>query len=281
MKRPRHVLPQGMKPVMFVKLFRITAFIALNLLCLPAGVIANLLTVPVGRLMRARAQAVMTMLWSKAACRIFGIRVRLGGSRGKHDGFMVCNHVSYSDIFVLGSLGPTVFLSNHEVRGWPLFGWVAELGGVVFVNRNSKRAALGAISELERKLKAGVTVVVFPEGTTSDGASVGPFRSAFFNIPVRQNIYVRPAGLRYHEKVADYVAWHGGAKLAPHFWRFAGLRRIDAVVTFRPLLRPQSGGISNVEARKRLRTLAHESVVSAFESGGAKGGPWKTGNQQR
>jgi 1-acyl-sn-glycerol-3-phosphate acyltransferase len=249
-----------------MRLFRITIFLMLNLICLPAGGIVNLILLPAG-LLRSRAQAIMTMFWSKAACLLFGIRVKKGGRRKKEGGFTVCNHAGYVDVFVMGSLRPTVFLSNHEVRGWPLIGWLAALGGVVFVNRNSKRAALTAMRQLERKIESGVTVIVFPEGTTSDGKMVGPFKSAFFNIPVRQNIPVRPAGIRYSPNIAEDVAWHGGAKIAPHFWRFAGLGRIDVSVHFGPMINPQPIEISSVEARKRLCLLARESVIAAFEAG--------------
>lgn len=251
---------------MLMRLFRITIFLALNLICLPAGGIVNLILLPTVRL-RSRAQAIMTMLWSKATCLIFGIRVKKGGRRKKEGGFTVCNHAGYVDVFVMGSLRPTVFLSNHEVRGWLLIGWLAALGGAVFVNRNSKRAALKAMSQLERKIESGVTVIVFPEGTTSDGKTVRPFKSAFFNIPVRQNIPVRPAGIRYSGHIAEDVAWHGGAKIGLHFWKFAGLGRIDVSVHFGPKINPELNEISSVEARKRLCLLAHDSVVAAFEAG--------------
>jgi 1-acyl-sn-glycerol-3-phosphate acyltransferase len=251
---------------MLMRLFRIFVFFALNLTFLIAGGLVNLILLPAGRL-RSKAQAIMTMLWSRAICKIFGIRIVKGGRRKRSGGFTVCNHAGYADVFVMGGLRPTVFLSNHEVRRWPLFGWLAALGGVVFVNRNSKRAALKAMRQLERKIESGVTVILFPEGTTSDGKTVRPFKSAFFSIPVRQNIPVRPACIRYPEHIADHVAWHGGAKIAPHFWRFAGLGRIDVSVYFGPLVNPQSDGISSVEARKRLCSLAHESVVAVFNAG--------------
>jgi 1-acyl-sn-glycerol-3-phosphate acyltransferase len=253
---------------MLLKFIRIAVFIALNLICLPVGIIVNMILLPAGRL-RARAQAVMTMIWAKASCLIFGIRVHRAGRCQKGGGFTVCNHAGYADVFALGSLRPTAFLSNHEVRRWPLFGWIAMLGGVVFVNRNSKRAALKAMQELEYKVKSDVTVIVFPEGTTSDGRTVRPFKSAFFNIPARHNIPVRPVGIRYSGLVADDVAWHGSAPMAAHFWRFAGLKRIDVTVNPGPLINPRFGDLSHIDARKRLRSLAHENVVSAFEAAGA------------
>jgi 1-acyl-sn-glycerol-3-phosphate acyltransferase len=252
-----------------LKLIRIVAFIALNLASLAVGVLVNLALLPAARL-RAVAQAWMTMVWAKASCLIFGIRVRKGGRRKKGGGFTVCNHAGYADIFVMGSLRPTVFLSNHEVRGWPLFGWLASLAGVVFVNRNSKRAALGAMRQLEQRMETGVTVVVFPEGTTSDGTAVRPFKSAFFDIAVRRNAPVRPAGIRYPGGLAAYAAWHGAVPLAPHFWKFAGLGRMDVTVHFGPLLYPP-GDMAPVEARKCLRSLAYEAVTEAFAGTERKG----------
>lgn len=249
---------------MLIRIYRIIFFPAVNLIFLVAGGVVNLLLIFSDR-RRARTQAVMTMLWAKAACSILGIRPLKSGRRNK-DGahFIVCNHASYVDVFAMGSLRPVAFLSNHEVREWPLFGLLAVLGGVVFVNRNSKRAALEAMTALKRKIEAGVTVVVFPEGTTSNGRTVRPFRSAFFDIPVKQDIPVRPAAIKYPEDVVDSVAWHGGAKILPHFWTLAGIKKIEVLVRFGPTIYHITEGGAPGEARKRLCSLAYESVVGAW-----------------
>jgi 1-acyl-sn-glycerol-3-phosphate acyltransferase len=250
---------------MLLKTYRSLLLIILNLVLLFPGMLLNLLFLPAGR-SRAKMQAVMTMLWSRAMCSILGIRVAKGGRRTKSVFFTVCNHASYVDVLAMGSLKPTVFLSNHEVKGWPLIGWLARLGGTVFVNRNSKRASLRSMLEIERKIDYGIRVVIFPEGTTSDGRSVKAFKSTFFNIPARHNMHVRPVSIRYAEEVADKVAWYGGKKIGPHFWTLAGLRKINVAVLYGHPIPPQSVGVSTVEARKRLRDLAHESIVQGFEA---------------
>jgi 1-acyl-sn-glycerol-3-phosphate acyltransferase len=153
----------------------------------------------------------------------------------------------------------------QEVKSWPIVGWLAYLGGTVFVNRASKRAALNAMSEIEMKVDWGITVIIFPEGATSDGRSVKAFKSTFFKIPVSRNIPVRPASIRYAEDVVDAVAWHSGAHVLSHFWNLAGLKTIRASVYYGAPIMPLAEWGTAVEARKQLRTLAHESVAAGFE----------------
>ena len=93
-------------------------------------------------------------------------------------GLIVSNHLSYLDILVLASVAPAAFVSKADVRGWPMFGWLATLGGTVFIERE-RRTHVGAVNrEVERALADGVPVVVFPEGTSSAGANILPFRSS-------------------------------------------------------------------------------------------------------
>ena len=251
--------------MMLRKIYRTLLVIISNIIFLFPGVLLNLLFLPAGR-SRARMQAVLTMLWSRAMCAILGIRVAKEGHGMKSVCFTVCNHASYADVFAMGSLGPTVFLSNHEVKEWPVIGWLARLGGTVFVNRNSKRAALQSMRAIEMKIEYGITVIIFPEGATSDGRTVRGFKSTFFNVPVRQNIRVRPVSIRYADEIVESVAWHGGARIGPHFWHLAGLRKIDVSLRFGRPIPPQPGDVPAVEARKRLSALAHESIVKGFEA---------------
>jgi lyso-ornithine lipid O-acyltransferase len=249
-----------------LKIYRSSLFLVANLALLFAGLLVNLVLIVPGR-KRARAQALLTMLWSRAMCGILGIRIKKCGRRWQGGGLTVCNHASYADVLVMGSFKPTVFLSNHEVRGWPLIGWLASLGGTVYVNRTSKKAALHAIRLLEQKIDCGITVIVFPEGTTSDGKSVRAFKSTFFSIPVRQRIAVRPAGIRYSDAVVAEVAWHGGAGIGPHFWNLTGIPKISVSVHFGASINPGFYGISPVDARKRLCAAAHDSVSALFDAG--------------
>jgi 1-acyl-sn-glycerol-3-phosphate acyltransferase len=217
---------------------------------------------------RARANAISTMLWARTMCSILGIRVIKRGAAMESGGFTVCNHMSYLDVFVMGSVRPSSFLSNHEVKGWPVVGWLASLGGTVFVNRKSKRAALDAMREIEQKIDADIAVIIFPEGTTSDGRSVKAFKSTFFKVPAGRNIPVVPVSIRYAPDMQDELVWHGGMKLAPHFWKIIGFRRIEVTVHFSRPIGESSDAFSSAELRKRLCAEAYKSVVAGFNACG-------------
>jgi 1-acyl-sn-glycerol-3-phosphate acyltransferase len=200
--------------MLIIRTYKTIIFFASNFFFLFVGAAINLFAIPCGERRRARAQAVLTMLWCKCVCFILGIHVTKSGHRSKKGGFTVSNHAGYADVFVMGSQRPTSFLSKHDVRDWPIIGWLAYLGGTVFVNRNSKRAALLAMAEIEKKIDAGITVIIFPEGTTSHGKTIRVFKSTFFKIPVTKNIPVRPASIKYADDAVAAVAWYGGMHIA-------------------------------------------------------------------
>ena len=141
-------------------------------------------------------------------------------------------------------------------------GWLASLGGTIFVNRESKRAAVGVMQEIERKIDHGVTVIIFPEGATSDGKALRRFKSTFFRVPARKNVPVTPVSIRYPNALLGAVAWYGGMKLVPHFWNLLGSKSINAALCFNQPVYGPDGEISAVEARKRLCALAYESIAT-------------------
>jgi 1-acyl-sn-glycerol-3-phosphate acyltransferase len=253
--------------VTLLKISRISLLIPASLVFLLAGLGVNLFFSGSDR-RRARANAISTMLWARAMCSILGICVVKRGVVMGKGCFTVCNHMSYLDVFAVGSIRPSAFLSNHEVKGWPVVGWLASLGGTVFVNRKSKRAALDAMREIEQKIDAGIAVVMFPEGTTSDGRSVKAFKSTFFRVPASRKIPVAPVSIRYALDMQDELVWHGGMKLAPHFWKIIGFRRIVASLYFSQPVSESADAFSSAELRKRLCARAYESVVVGFNACG-------------
>lgn len=243
------------------RIYRLMLLIPMSLFFLAAGVCVNLLLAGYER-GRARADAVCTMLWSRAMCLILGIKVSRSGLEHALSGFAVCNHVSYLDIFVMGSVCPSSFLAKSEVKGWPLMGWLATLGGTIFINRELKKTAIVVMREIELKIDHGVMVIIFPEGTTSDGRSIRRFKSTFFSVPARKNIPVTPVSISYPEELLGTIAWYGGMKLVPHFWNLLGIKRIEAALHFNEPVYSPKEHVSAVEARKRLCTLAYESVAT-------------------
>ena len=261
-----------------LKTYRLLLIIMVSLFFLAAGIGVHVFLIA-GQSTLARARALCTMWWAKTMCGILGIRINKGGQlAGKRDSFTVCNHISYIDIFVIGSIRPSVFLAKHAVRNWPIAGWMANLAGTVFINRESVKNAVEAMEVMEVRIDSGVNVVMFPEGTTSDGKKINPFKSSLFNLPASRNFTVSPLSIRYTgingnyvtSDMLDTIAWYGEMQLVPHFWDLLGLRSIEAALHFNPVIEPEGHSVSLSTARKRLCTLSYESVVSGFARCGQK-----------
>ena len=122
--------------------------------------------------------------WLQQSCRralrVFNIEVETQGPIPT-SGLLVCNHLSYLDILVLGALAPAAFVAKREVRFWPILGLFATLAGTVFVDRRKRTRVGEANQKMENLLKTGVVTVLFPEGTSSDGSTVLPFKSALLD----------------------------------------------------------------------------------------------------
>src|SRR5882672_10787489 len=126
--------------------------------------------------------------WLNLCCRrhlkIFGYVGTISGEIPK-SGLLVSNHLSYLDILVICANAPSVFVSKADVRRWPLFGWLAALAGTVSIERE-RRSHVGAVNqEIQSALDEGILVVIFPEGTSSDGETVRPFRSSLLEPALR------------------------------------------------------------------------------------------------
>jgi 1-acyl-sn-glycerol-3-phosphate acyltransferase len=155
---------------------------------------------------------------------------------------------------------------------------MANLAGTVFINRESMKNAVDAMGAMEDRIDSGVNVVMFPEGTTSDGKTINPFKSSLFNLPAGRHFTVSPVSIRYtgiNGKYAtpdmlDAIAWYGEMRLVPHFWDLLGLRSIEAALHFNPVIEPGSDSLPLSLARKRLCALSYKSISSGFADCGQK-----------
>jgi len=185
-------------------------------------------------------------IFHRGCCRILGLDVELWGERSRErPTLFVCNHTSYLDIIALGGVLPGSFVAKREVRGWPLFGWLSTLQRTVFVDRKRDATAKHR-DEMIVRLEAGDSIVLFPEGTSSDGNRVLPFKSAFFSIaeqPVNgRPLAVQPVSISYTKlngipmgrRYRPNYAWYGDMDLAAHLYEMAGLGRATVVVECHP-----------------------------------------------
>lgn len=212
-------------------------------------VVATLILLPVQWLcvrLSWRAQRTIPVVFHRIVCRLLGVRVRQVGAEATQRPLLIAaNHVSWLDISVLGSRMPLSFVAKSEVASWPLFGTFARLQRSVFVDRQRRTATARTTSEIARRLTDGDAMVLFAEGTSSDGARVLPFRSALIGAAQAalagsgeadavETVWVQPLAIAYtrmhglpmDRRVRPAVAWFGDMDLAPHLW---GLLKIGAI----------------------------------------------------
>ncbi|MFA9439831.1 lysophospholipid acyltransferase family protein [Uliginosibacterium sp. sgz301328] len=134
--------------------------------------------------------------WARKLVDILGIRLRQESIDLPPGSLVVSNHISWIDIFVINALTPTTFVCKDDVRGWPIIGWLVEHTGTVFIERGSRAAAVRTGEVISQRLQAGERIVFFPEGTTTDGSQLLPFRAALFQTAA-ESAAVAPLALRY------------------------------------------------------------------------------------
>lgn len=200
--------------------------------------------------------------WARALAWILGLRVRFEGAPPSGRYLLIANHLSYMDVVTLMCVVDARFLSKAEVAGWPLIGPVARFAGTLFVDRTRRTDLPRVIGEIDRSLAAGRGVAFFPEGTSTAGFEVLPFRPSLFEVAARGELEVACAALHYqtpaHEPPAEWsVCWWGDAGFLEHFWPLLGLSRYEAVVSF------SEARLWNAD-RKQLAEEAHAEVVRLF-----------------
>jgi 1-acyl-sn-glycerol-3-phosphate acyltransferase len=183
----------------------------------------------------------------RVLCKLLRIRVRVIGGR-VHDrpALFISNHVSWADILVIGSVAPVAFVAKSEVADWPLVGTSARLQRTVFVDRSRRHQTGDAIAEIVKRLASGTSVVLFAEGTSSDGNRVLPFRSALIGAVkeaasrAEHGILIQPMSICYTDlngipmgrQHRPTVAWYGDLDFLPHIKAFIERGAIDAVVSY-------------------------------------------------
>ena len=144
-----------------------------------------------------RTNPYVTSWWHGRVASILRLEITTSGYRPQSPALIVSNHVSWLDIIVLGHLTPTSFLSKHEVREWPVIGWLATAAGTLFIRRGGGQASLISQAIGDRLASDGL-LTLFPEGTTTDGRDVRPFFSRLFGAAIDTGTPIVPTSLRYH-----------------------------------------------------------------------------------
>ncbi len=207
----------------------------------------------------------ITQFVCRNAFRILGIGFRTSGDLMAERGAVVANHTSWLDIFALNARKRVYFVSKAEVAKWPGIGWLARATGTVFIERDRKKAKEQTLV-FETRLKAGHKLLFFPEGTSTDGLWVLPFKTtlfaAFFADELRDFMYVQPVSVVFHAPVGEpdrFYGWWGDMDFGPHLLKTLGARRQGAV----ELIYHAPAKVSDFENRKTLAAHCEEAVRHA------------------
>jgi len=195
-----------------------------------------------------KIRRVLPRFWHRVACRVLGIRVRVHGTlETKRPLLLAANHASWKDILVLGSVADVVYIAKSDVRDWPVFGILARLQATIFVEREQRQKTGEQVNEIAERLTAGEIVVLFPEGTTSDGNRLLEVKSSLFGaaasaVPHAPDgiVHIQPVSIaytglhgmamgRYHRPIA---AWPGDIELLPHLMGILRAGAVDVDVDF-------------------------------------------------
>lgn len=212
--------------------------------------------------------AVWIHRWCRRIVRVMGFRCRVDGwvPRG---GAVVSNHLSYLDILIYSSVRPFVMVAKTEVRRWPVMGWITSRAGPVYVERGGgPKTWSGVNAAMAEAYRSGLPVLFFPEGTTTDGTDVLPFRRGLFHSVLNNWVPLRTAALRYSLEthaansgatVGKEVCWWGEMPFVSHLFRVLGLSGLSVDVRFGDeVLTRRDRFVMSQTAQARVAAMYHE-----------------------
>ncbi len=213
----------------------------------------------------------------RVLCWLLRIRVQVKGAPAQgRPALYVSNHASWADILVIGSIAPVAFVAKREVASWPLVGITAKVQRTVFVDRARRHQTAEAVSEIVRRLTEGTSVVLFAEGTSSDGNRVLPFRSALLGATQEisvdagaDDILIQPMSIGYTgqhgvpmgRQHRPLVAWYGDLDFLPHIKTFIARGAVDVVVSYGEPISARGAG-----DRKAMTNMLEGSVRDLLAS---------------
>ena len=216
---------------------RIVGVVKIFLLCLLvlAGLACSILSV----FLTYGYYQKIARFWHKCVVRVAGVQCEFSGAVHVPGALVVSNHVSWLDISVVGSELPVVFLAKGEIEGWPVLGFIIKTAGTLFIDRG--RGAKDANAKLSESLSKNQSVLIFPEGTTTDRHTVNRFYPRLVQSAIDSNVRVQPVALRYSDKYGNLetgVSYEGNLTFLQSVWRTVCLGRIRVRVMVFELLDP-------------------------------------------
>lgn len=211
------------------------------------------------------ARNAVGVAWSRALLRICGIRVNVHGAPPLRSAALwVSNHVSWLDIYVLNSVRHTSFVAKHELRRWPVLGWLIAGAGTVFVDRAQRHAIRDAARAMQARFNRGEVVGLFPEGTTSPGYELLPFYASLLEPALKCEVPVQPIALlfRHGDQRSNLAAYAGDDTMVANLWRVLGTTRLAIDAVFLDPLPTDTPGLT----RQLLSETVHSRLAGVVNT---------------
>lgn len=248
-----------------IAILKLIAFIIWTTLMVTGQLFVRLITT-------GKVSYALPYLWHKGVCSIFKIKVITTGTISKSPSTLyISNHISWLDIPVIGSqINGASFVAKRDVESWPVFGFLSKLQQTAFIDR-SRNAALKEKNSLKNRIETGHNLILFPEGTSSKGVEVLPFKSSLFEI-LRSDteINIQPFCISIQkigdknattQILRDIYAWYGDMTLPPHLWEFAKSKGATISLYFHePLV------VDSDFDRKTISKQSHMLISQAFQN---------------
>lgn len=224
-----------------------------------------------GKNARLKILACLNRDLASSVSHAFNIKIELQGNmpaQEKVGNFVVSNHLSYLDGFILGSIFKVVYVSKKQVKSWPFFGLIARLGGTVFIDREKKYLSPEYVADIKEALKGGVNILLFPEGTSTNGEKTLPFQSLFFSSPIQAEagiipvtiFYTRLNGRDIPDEEKDRLHWYGQVPFHIHLWQVLSIKRIGVCVIIHD--RIEAGAYENHPTSRHELAGAVYNIIS-------------------
>lgn len=217
--------------------------------------------------------ALNTSFTSRKMLRSFGLKVSVSGRQNllilhQDNHLVISNHVSYTDILVLSSVHPFVFITSTEMADNPVLGDITRCGGSLFTNRKKYASLPQEINNFSAALTQGFDLMLFPEGTSTNGETIKDFRKSLFQTSITAQKPILPICVKYKtldgkpittQAQRDIVCWYGDMTFVPHFWNII-THQIEAEVTVLDSI-PYDPSIN----RQQLCDIVHKQLLAVFQ----------------
>ena len=204
--------------------------------------------------------------WSKYLLEIFQLDLQVHGADLLHENryLLASNHISWIDIHVINAFIPIRFVAKSEMAHWPIFGWMARQLGTIFIRRESPSDARRVVAEMARVLQSE-SICIFPEGTSTNGGLVLPFKHSLFESAVVSRVAIYPLAIQYVSKTtglrSEIPAFVGDMGLLGSISSMLKSRDLQARIT---LLEPLSMSLETTPDRKQLAVYCHDAIARAI-----------------